>query len=473
MITATAPWKTAFHNLELTPVYRIVIQGYYRALTNINAQSNPTDDPWLVSIDDLSKNINDLEGGAEAEQLQFTIQDHISAGASTGWLTRDMGAGMVFEGQLVQLYVGESRLTSLSDYTLLWQGYVDQVDSANDNLEYYFTCSDVTTKLNQVVYVTGDDGGQTSGDNIKTLTGHPLDMVLDVLLNQLREPISGQALDPALVDVDKIKAYRDGPFQGMEFLFRLDQPVQALDFIKNQILKPLGGYLWVSQGVLTVNFFYPLAGPASVATLTTDNFTSVPSAEQTEMYNTVVYKFDKDDGTGGTGNYLSVNTQQYGPSVAKYGLFGEHAVDSDGMRAALQGYLISWLVSFLIFGRYGFKNLKFDQNAADALFYPAVLIEPGDVVAVTNQFVPDRSAGTMGITGKIFEILNKKINFKDGLITLTMIDAAYLNKFGFAEYAPDGEGDYTTVSSADKQQFMFLSGTAGRYSNGDPGALLG
>lgn len=479
MLQASTNWLTANRKFEKQLIYRIVIGGYYRSFAQVPSNlvdswiGADVDYPWVVSIDEHNKNINDLQGGADQETFNFTVQDHREAGNATGALTIDMGAGTVFEGSLVQVYVGFGSLSSMSDYLLYWQGYVDQVDSANANTEYYFQCSDVTSKLQQAVYLTGDNGGQTSSVNIKTLTGHPLDMMLDICLNQLRDPKSGQALDPKLIDIDKITAYRDGPFDGMEFLFHLSQAPAALDFIKNQILKPLGGYLWVTQGKLTVNFFYPLAAPSPVQTVGPHDWLSIPSAEQTEMVNTVQFQFDKPDGQGASGgDYASNNTQEYGPSVAKYGLYGEVNIASDGLRSALQGYLISWLVSYLIFGRYGFKNLTFNADASEGIM-TLWLLEPGDIVYVTHPQIPDRQAGVMGITNKLFECLNKKTSFNDGLVTLTMIDASYLSKFGFAEITPDGEADYTSASSGDKLIYMWQSGANGKYSNGDPGKVLG
>ena len=226
-------------------------------------------------------------------------------------------------------------------------------------------------------------------------------------------------------------------------------------------------------GKLTVNFFYPLTTPSVAQTIGPNDWTSIPTADQTQMVNTVQYSFDKDDGDGSaSGNYLSTNTQQYGPSVAKYGLYGEHNINADGMRSSLQGYLISWLVARLIFGRYGFKNLTFDSNASPGIM-SLWLLEPGDYVPVTHPQIPNRKAGVMGITNYPFEILNKKTNFQEGVITLTMIDATYLNVFGFAEITPDGEANYTSASSGDKLIYMWQAGSNGEYSNGDAGKLLG
>lgn len=474
MLTASTNWKAANRKFEKQLIYRIVIGGYYRTFAMVPSNlvdtwaGALTDDPWVSSIDEHNKNINDLQGGADQETFNFTVQDRNNR------ITADL-AGFVFEGQLVQVYQGFASMASMGDYLLIWQGYIDQVDSANNNLDYYFQCSDVTTKLQQSVFLTGDNGGQTSASNLKTLTGHPLQMMLDILLDELRDPKSGQALDPSLIDVAKIQAYMNGPFDGMEFLFHLSQPPAALDFIKNQILKPLGGYLWVTQGKLTVNFFYPLNAATPVQTIGEDDWTSIPSAQQTAMVNTVQFQFDKDDGVGSTSsNYLSTNTQEYGPSVARYGLYGEHNVNSDGMRAALQGYLISWLVSYLIFGRYGFKNLTFDANAAEGIM-SLWLLEPGDIVFVSHSKIPDRQAGVMGITNKLFEMLNKKINFHTGVVTLTMIDATYLSKFGFAEITPDGEAIFPAASAPDKLIYMWQSNSHGIYGDSlaTPGKVLG
>lgn len=473
MLQPTANWLAANNKFEKTLVYRFVFPNYYRTFSMVpNTIENTypgaeTDDPWIVSIDDHQKNVNDLEGGADQETMCFTVQDRGNN------ITADMGHGTVFEGQLVQLYVGFGSLENLDDYLLLWQGYVDTVDSANNNTEYYFQCSDVTVKLQQVVYLTGDDGQQTSAGNIKTLKGHPLDIMLDILQNQIKDPATGASLPSGLIDLAKIQAYRDGVYAGIEFEFHIQQPPAAADFIKNQLLKPLGGYMWVSQGKITVNFFYPLNGVSPLTTMGPANFLTIPTAEQTDMINTVQFSFDKDDdSSGSSGNYLATDTETYGPSVAKYGVYGEQQITADGMRSALQGYLIAWLVSQLIFLRYGFKNLMFDQQASEGLF-TSLLYEPGDIIAITHPQIPDRTVGVMGITGKLFEITNKKTEFAPGLVTLSMIDASYLGLYGLSEIAPNGEADYTAASSADQAQYMFLAGSNGKYSNGNAGNLLG
>jgi hypothetical protein len=612
VIPATTNFTTALAAFQVGKLQIVItIASYPRVFSNF-AGSGLT--PWIVSLDDMPITVDDLNGGASVIQLFFTVQDKGAA------ITGDF-PGFVFEGKLVTVQVGLPGL-ALADFTTVFTGFIDQVDSANNNLEYYFTCSDISSKLAQVIYTAGDNpAAPSSSDNPRTVSGHPLAILLDILNNQ----VSGIG---AYIDTGKITAYMNGPFSGMQCLFHIQAGVAAGDFIKNQLLKPLGGYLWVNAlGLITVNFFYPLSGtntqfnvnavvsgksspwpyndptypwsnpydngsPATQIRMTegqqviltyasglistggnpnlqangdassgsttqfpghwtvsayhsellacfvdvnqhvisgtpvtvgngpvtmtappgtvylalgvnyngnyqTDNsgswtinliitnpgaagftlgpgtWTSIPTAEQTDMVNTVQMQFDKDDAdSSGTANYLSSDTEQYAPSVSKYGLYGEQVIAADGVRSALQGFFISAFTARLIFGRYGFKNLKFDQYAADAIL-KTILLEPGDLVSVTHPQIPNRAAGVMGISNAPFEILNKNIKFTEGLITYTMLDASYLSLYGDYLITPNGESAYAAASSGDKTTYMFLCADTDLYSNGDPGHVLG
>lgn len=430
MITATTNYQSALASYLYGPlIYLIQIDGYSRAFTNYDT-GTVGQYKWLVSMDDLTVNVNDLDGGADQVTWGFTVQDRGAA------ITADF-PGFTFEGKKVTLKQGFVGMAQ-ADFITLFTGYIDTVASANSNLEYYFTCSDVSSKLQQVIYTTGDSGAATDSSNPKTLKAHPLDIVTDILLNKI-------GLDPSLVDTAKLNTYRDNVFSGVLFNFNVKQPPQADEFIKKQLLEPLGGYLWVnSQGLVTVNFFYPLQGPVAAQTITNRDWLQIPEAEQTDMVNTIQWQFDKDDGTGGTDQYLAQDTETYGPSTALYGQFGEKTIQADGLRSSLQGFSDAKLVSRIIFARYGLKNLKFDQAAPEGR-WSLIRIEPGDIVGVTHPSVPDRKAGVMGITNKTFEVINKTISFAEGKVTLTMLDAGYLANFGTYKISPDGELPYAPV----------------------------
>ena len=171
-------------------------------------------------------------------------------------------------------------------------------------------------------------------------------------------------------------------------------------------------------------------------------------------------------------------TEEYAPSYLLYGnLSSELTIDADGVRSAFQGFFIAALTAILIFMRYGFKNLTFDSESSggsspDSL-WNTLLYEPGDIVSVTHPQVPDRKAGVMGITNKLFEMLDKSINFTEGRLTYTMIDASYLLSFGLYKITPPGEPTYVLDSPTNQAQDMYLCGANDEYSNGAPGHILG
>lgn len=465
MISSTTNFQAALAAYTSGPIItQVVIEGYSRVFTNYPI-ALPGYYPWIVTdgIDDLDLTLEDLDGGADQRTGGVTVQD------SGGAITSDF-PNFVFEGKQIQIQVGFVGLAQ-SDFCTVFTGFIDTVSSANSNTEYYIQFSDVQAKLAAFVFQSGDDGGSTSSTNVRTVSGHPLNILMEIC-QQLDVPC----------DTAKIEAYRDGPFSGTIFTFYLTQAPAAADFIKEQLMKPLGGYMWINAaGLLTVNFFYPLAGPVAVGSFSRDTWFEIPEAGQTNMINSVQMQFDLDDASANdnsTGSYLSSVTENYAPSYELYGdLASEQTINADGVRSAFQGFFIAALTAILIFQRYGFKNLTFDDESSGGSSpdstWNTLLYEPGDILSVTHPQVPDRKAGVVGITNKPFEVLNKTIKFSEGRLNYTMIDASYLSQFGLYKIAPMGEAAYTAASTGDKAEYMFFCGANGEYSNGDPAHILG
>jgi hypothetical protein len=463
MISSTTNFQTALAAYTNGPIFiQVVIEGYTRVFTSqIDGLSGHY--PWIVSVDDLDLTLEDLDGGADQRTGGVTVQDN--GGAITGDFPT-----FTFEGKQIQIQVGFTGLAQ-SDFCTVFTGFIDTVSSANSNTEYYIQFSDVQTKLAAVVFQQGDDGGNTSSTNVKTVSGHPLAILMQICTT-LGVPY----------DVDKITAYMLGPFAGNIFTFYLTQAPAAIDFIKAQLMKPLGGYVWINAaGLLTCNFFYPLAGPVAVGSFGQSTWLAIPEAGQTNMVNTVQMSFDLDDSTANdnsTGSYLSSSTEEYEPSYLLYGnLSSELAINADGVRSAFQGYFIAALTSIMIFMRYGFKNLTFDDESSGGSspdsIWNTLLYEPGDILSVTHPQVPNRTTGVVGITNMLFEVLNKTIKFTEGKLNYTMIDAAYLSQFGLYKITPMGEALYSADTTVNQDQYMYFCGANGEYTDGNPGNILG
>lgn len=420
-----------------------------------------TVEDWLISIDDLKLTVSDLDGGANLADLIFTVQDYGHQ------ITADL-ATFIFEGKKVELLHGFVGM-AVADYATLFTGQIDTVESANGNTAYAFTASDVNIKkLTQKIYTVGDDGFSTSSNHPHTIVAHPLDILVDAL-EQAGVVATG-------IDTAKIAFYRDTIFNGYTFTFTLTSAPTAKDFIENELCKPLGMYLWVNNlGLVSINSFYPaVSGNGSftpptppVMTVTPDNIVGMVLETEADLINQVIFDFD-DDGSGGS-KFLAEQIVDYDVSIAKYGLVGGQTIQSQGMRSSFQGYFMAAIIGRLICLRYGLKTLVLDPLT---LFWDAVTLEPGDIIAVTHPYIPDRVGGVMGVTAKAFEVMDRNWKFLAGRVELKLL-AVDLSKFKQYQIAPNAEADYSAASGIDQAKYMFQCGADGKYSTGAVGNTLG
>lgn len=470
MISVSSAYQSADATLQKKPIALIEIDGYSRAFTDRNTSTAGQFD-WIESIEDYSVSVSgsDLDGGADQSQFVFTVQDRLRQ------ITADM-PGFVFEGKKVTLKTGYPGMQQ-SDFATLFTGSIDHIDSTNNGQSYTFNCVDNKELLNEVVYTTGDDGLPVDNDHPHTINAHPLDILIDVLETEI-------GIDPSLINVDAITDFRDNLFGGLQFTFILTSAPTAKDFIEQELLKPLGAYLWTNNlGQFNVNFFYHMSSTA-LMTLADADTIEIPDCTQADLINVVTVRFDKggasvsaaDANSGNSDKFMTEDTEVYQPSVDKFGKFGQQIIESQGMRSSFQGYSQARLLARWIFLRYGLKT----QQITDMhFFWKACLLELGDLVAITNSKIPDRTAGVVGVSGKLFEVLDRTWDFTTYTVKLTLLDASFLTSIwgvgatGPALIAPNGEADYTAASTSDKATYMFQCGNDDKYSNGDPARDLG
>jgi hypothetical protein len=595
------------------PVFLVSIAGYGRVFSNKPGYG--TDD-WIVAIEGLSTTVDDKAGGADLGNLTIVVQD--GAPGSLTNLTGDFPSN-TFEGKQIVLKTGFKGMLE-ADFLTMFTGVVDTVASVNSNTCYAFNCTDNLMWCSQVIYGIADDGGTTDNNHPRTLNGHPLDILIDVIKNELNRSVLEY-------NEANILSYRDTVFAGLQFTFKLTSPPAAQDFIEHEIMQPLGGYLFTNAlGQLDVHFSGPKIGPSAeggsmvgafvdgtgqiigapfligygctlvapvgsnhVQMGMADNFFSdnagswyvnvdddttgtrlassagvagtcapwtfsgginaafpftntgaiapqsvaitaghtitisyvsgtasingfgllagplgpgglsaptsnhpayyvysptpvvgnflidhsntigppdvdIPTAGQADLINQVCFRFDKNDN-----NFGAEIVKVYAPSISLYTQYGQHIVESSGMRSGLQGYILAAQTANLIFQRYGKKNLFFDNSVV--VDWSAVVLEVGDVVAVTNSKIPDRAAGVRGITAKLFEVLDRAYDFEHGHVTLSLLDTG-LNLYKSVYIAPAGEPVYTSASALDKAHYMFMCNNSDVYSNGDPANKL-
>src|ERR1035437_7309002 len=179
MISASGAYNTANANPIKKPIFIVTISGYSRAFSNaplLGSIGGATIYDWLVSIEDLSVTINDLDGGSDLADFIFTVQDRGAA------ITADFPS-FTFEGKTVLLLQGYAGMAP-ADYVTLVTAKIDSVESVNSNLEYTFSCPDIRADLAQTIYQLGDDGFATSSSHPRTILEKPLDILLSALATE-------------------------------------------------------------------------------------------------------------------------------------------------------------------------------------------------------------------------------------------------------------------------------------------------
>jgi hypothetical protein len=216
-------------------------------------------------------------------------------------------------------------------------------------------------------------------------------------------------------------------------------------------------------------------GPLTAPSLSFDDTNlddqNIPLAEQADLINTITFRFDKSaSGGGSSGGYLSESDLSYTTSVSKYGQYGQQIIEADGVRAGFQGYFVAAQTAQMIFARYGMKSLQFENVQA---FWSCCLLEPGDLVTLTSAYVPDRVLGVMGITNRLFEVLDRTLSFETGLITVKLLDATYLQTIGDFLISPDAIPAFASANAYQQGRYLFLSNDSDQYSTGVAGNTLG
>jgi hypothetical protein len=167
--------------------------------------------------------------------------------------------------------------------------------------------------------------------------------------------------------------------------------------------------------------------------------------------------------------FLSEFTEVYGVSVTLFGkLQTQHVLESHGLESGMGGWQYARLLVNTLFLRYGLKAITLQVEA----FWTAVIVEPGDFVRVTHSLIPNRTTGTLGITNRLFEVLEVKKNFDKGTVELLLLDMAWLDALTAVQVAPDGEPTWPLSTRSDRLNYMFISNSAGVHSDGSAGQAI-
>jgi len=353
-----------------------------------------------------------------------------------------------------------------------------------------------------------------SNDNPRWISGHPLDILLAALQNELGvgqdlalsaeveagstgaltvaanpfwakyvpgwgtvsagpgvAPVSG---DPATlinpnpyVDVAGVTALRDGMFSGDWFEFKITSPQQARSWLEDQILKPLGLVMVVTaSGQITLK---PMKNPVNqtpVFSLTARNIVGIPEVRLAPVVNALSYRLDADDTSTNT-SARTYDTTVTMLQQASYNLFRylyNHQVEAAGLRTSRGGTLRGFLLGDQLFRRYGFATPIYEVTTQLGALQP----ELKDWVSLTHPFLPDYIGGGRGVTNIPCEIIGRAPDYASGQVRFTLMDMRRTGTTSPYEIVPSASlvlPPYSQATPEQQETYFFITpSTNGLYA---------
>jgi hypothetical protein len=199
-----------------------------------------------------------------------------------------------------------------------------------------------------------------------------------------------------------------------------------------------------------------------------------PGIERHPIINQVTFRMDYDGS-----KFLTDLLFVHAPSLEKFGLAGQHTIESKAMSLARGGASLAGLTATRIFRRYaGFNSSSGAANGGAVVVtakshFMTLTAEVGDLVLLSHRLLPNFETGQRGVTNRLSEIIEKQPNFAEGTMTYRLLGLGWVAGKVLSRVAPQGTPDYASASSAEQVRYMFIADEATmQYSDGTPAKTI-
>ncbi len=423
--------------------------------------------------------------GVTRGQLGTTAAAHVD--------DTDVESFFVLEGDMMTLAL--QLMLSLSGDFVTGVGirnFVDVSPTLNVANSVFFEGIDVEDiyglTINDFIEISGaSEGANNTTDKVKILEFVKTDTGSYIVLNSVDEsstPVvlvseldsaavasfssqydvlaEGLAMDPQQVDVFQHQELRRVFLSSFDYRFYIKDQINAKDFINQQIYAPYAAYSLPRKGKASVGLHI---GPLPTDLIKQINRNNITNAKNLQlrrtttrnMYNTIIYKFDQrvlED------TFASVVATTDATSRTRIPI-GTKAltVEATGIRSDLTGTANASTSTTRLLNRYKFGAEFFER--IKLFFKDGFNAEVGDLVLFDfDQLkVTETVDGTREKESKLYEIINKSLNFKTGDISLNLVDTSFTGAERFAVISPASE----LVTVRDAQEFTLTSSFASRF----------
>jgi len=457
MKTASSTYLASNAQAVKAPVYLLHFDGQttdYCTSTRIGSPTN-TLKAYLEVPKGQSRQITPEEGRSSVGQVTCGLLDH--DGEITALIAND---AYNLHRKKAVLKAGYADMDE-ADMLEILTGWVTDIRLWRDGAGYDVVISDLQRWLQRKIF-------RGAEDEPVILSGNPLNILLAVLTStgagtngdyDWYDAENAVGIDQDLVAVSHIEEIRDHWFPGVKFFFDIRQRMTAKRFVEGEILKPCGLYPAVrGNGLYDVIHTNPPYGLSTNQAFDDDVIMGVPSWDQnlSAMINEISFQVDHD---ADTGDYDSEYFYTDSTSVANRGPGKQPLeVKSKGIRTSMRGEAFIDRRATQVLARYAAPPPKVSVQA----FFSRHLSEPGDIVPVTNDALPDLQTGSRGLSARYMEIIESSVDYRKGVCRITLLDTDWTGmRWGAISPVMTITGvtdrEHFTVSVADAAKYAVLT----------------
>ena len=249
----------------------------------------------------------------------------------------------------------------------------------------------------------------------------------------------GLGLSPFQVDIERFLEIQSLYFSSIAlYEFYLKDTQNAKSLINEKIFLPSAMYSVPRKGRISVGFTAPPLFNKNSKQL---GLNEVKNPDQLKIersttknfYNSVVYRFNEDSVTD---RFLSGRIEISADSVNRIKIPNQPlTIDANGLRPSGQTALLIERNSLRFLNRYQYGAEKIQVEVPFNIGWDT---EVGDPIVLGGQDlqISDINNGTRNFSPRIFEITNKRLNWRTGFISLELTDTSFNQQVRFGVFSP-------------------------------------
>ncbi len=431
MITTNSEWDAKNAALAKKPIYVLTIGGEATVYSTHQLAAEgitgtlPTYQPWLKTPRGASQSIDVLSGRSSIGELEFEVIDPTGA-------VRTLIGGTTIEGRSAVLSVGYPGI-AYSNFVTLHTYRVSKTSPARGYTAWTIQARDVQMNQKRTIWDNPLNGEPISADNPWIIQGTPAEIVQAIHLFGLERPVD-EIDRTGLLSMD---SGSEGLYKSFRpYLFILTESFEAKQFLETEIYKTAGLYpVITNSGQLSFRPSRPpAAGPVSVFTFDESNMIVLPDVDRMPVINEVIFKLDSDANGFQTELFYIDAT-----SVSAYGRAGQQTIESKGLRTVLGAQWICQDIAQRIFRRFAGTPAGL-RGGAPVIRVEAFLLSlpvwVGDFVYVTHSMMPNLLTGDLGVTERLYEVIDREPDFARGRMRYRLLDTGLTGVQAAHELSP-------------------------------------